>query len=215
VISHLALVTGQGALLSLHSLPGHSVVIGCFFNRQYSIAMGVTMKKIGLLFVCFSVLFCFQYNHAWAETGKIGVLNMKRLQQNSAKFQKIREELKAKFNTLQTKLDAERAQISKIEEELQKQSMMLSLDAKEGKEMELGKKTRHYKYMYEEVTQEMKNAEYEATKKVGQEIEKIVEKMGQTEGYSIILEEGTTGLIYYNNAMDITDRVTKAYDATN
>jgi len=173
------------------------------------------MKRIGFLFVCFSVLFCFQNNHAWAETAKIGVLNMKRLQQNSAKFQKIREELKAKFNTLQTKLDAERAQISKIEEELQKQSMMLSLDAKEGKEMELGKKTRHYKYMYEEVTQEMKNAEYEATKKVGQEIEKIVEKMGQTEGYSIILEEGTTGLIYYNNAMDITDRVTKAYDATN
>jgi len=140
---------------------------------------------------------------------------MKRLQQNSAKFQKIREELKGKFNALQNKLDAERAQISKIEEELQKQSMMLSLDAKEGKEMELGKKTRHYKYMYEEVTQEMKNAEYEATRKVGKEIEKIVEKIAQAEGYTIIMEEGTMGMIYYNNAIDITDRVTKAYDTSN
>jgi outer membrane protein len=91
----------------------------------------------------------------------------------------------------------------------------LSLDAKEDKEMELGKKSRHYKYMYEEVTQEMKNAEYEATKSVGKEIEKIVEKIGQTDGYSLILEEGTMGLIYFNSAMDITDRVTKAYDATN
>jgi outer membrane protein len=173
------------------------------------------MKRISLLFVCFSLLFCFQHERAWAETVKIGVLNMKRLQQNSAKFQKIREELKEKFNALQKKLDAERTQISKIEEELQKQSMMLSLDAKEGKEMELGKRTRHYKYMYEEVTQEMKNAEYEATRKVGKEIEKIVEKIAQTEGYSVILEEGTVGLIYYNNALDITDRVTKAYDAAN
>jgi len=173
------------------------------------------MKKIGLLFICFTVLFCFQHESARAETVKIGVLNMKRLQQNSAKFQKIREELKEKFNALQKKLDAERAQISKIEEELQKQSMMLSLDAKEGKEMELGKRTRHYKYMYEEVTQEMKNAEYEATRKVGKEIEKIVEKIAQTEGYSLILEEGTVGLVYYNNALDITDRVTKAYDAAN
>jgi len=173
------------------------------------------MKRIGLLFICFTVLFCFQLESARAETVKIGVLNMKRLQQNSAKFQKIREELKEKFNALQKKLDGERAQISKIEEELQKQSMMLSLDAKEGKEMELGKRTRHYKYMYEEVTQEMKNAEYEATRKVGKEIEKIVEKIAQTEGYSLILEEGTVGLVYYNNALDITDRVTKAYDAAN
>jgi outer membrane protein len=177
--------------------------------------MGVTMKRISLVFVCFSLLFCFQYERAWAETVKIGVLNMKRLQQHSVKFQKIREELKEKFNSLQKKLDTERTQISKIEEELQKQSMMLSLDAKEGKEMELGKRTRHYKYMYEEVTQEMKNAEYEATRKVGKEIEKIVEKMAQAEGYTIILEQGTVGLIYYNNAIDITDQVTKAYDATN
>jgi len=173
------------------------------------------MKRISFLFVCFSLLFYFQPANVQAETAKIGVLNMKQLQQNSVKFQKIREELKEKFNALQKKLDAERAQISKIEEELQKQSMMLSLDAKEGKEMELGKRTRHYKYMYEEVTQEMKNAEYEATRKVGKEIEKIVEKIGQTEGYSVILEEGTVGLIYYNNALDITGRVTKAYDATN
>ena len=173
------------------------------------------MKRISLLFICFALVFCFQYEQAWAEAVKIGVLNMKRLQQNSVKFQKIRETLKEKYNALQKKLDAERAQINKIEEELQKQSMMLSLDAKEDKEMELGKRTRHYKYMYEEVTQEMKNAEFEATRKVGKEIEKIVKKMAEKEGYTVILEEGTVGLIYYNNAIDITDRVTKSYDASN
>jgi len=137
---------------------------------------------------------------------------MKKLQQNSVRFQKIREVLKKKFNVLQKKLDGERAQIAKIEEELRKQSMMLSLDAKEDKEMELGKRTRHYKYMYGEVTQEMKDAEFEATRKVGKEIEKIVEKMSQKEGYTIILEDGTVGLIYYNIAIDITNQVTEAYD---
>jgi len=69
--------------------------------------------------------------------------------------------------------------------------------------------------MYEEVTQEMKNAEFEATRKVGKEIERIVKKMAEKEGYTVILEEGTVGLIYYNNAIDITDRVTKSYDASN
>ncbi|MBL7102289.1 MAG: OmpH family outer membrane protein, partial [Desulfobacteraceae bacterium] len=106
----------------------------------------------------------------------------------------------------------ERAQIAKIEEELQKQSMMLSLDAKEDKEMELGKRTRHYKYMYGEVTQEMKDAEFEATRKVGKDIEKVVEKIAKKEGYTIIVEAGTVGLVYYDNVIDITDRVIKAYD---
>lgn len=185
-------------------------------NHQSPIVSeGVEMKRISLLFFCFLLLFCLQNRIVWAEGVKIGVLNMQKLQQNSVRFQKIREGLKKRFNALQKKLDGERAQIAKIEEELRKQSMMLSLDAKEDKEMDLGKRTRHYKYMYGEVTQEMKDAEFEATRKVGKEIEKIVEKMSQKEGYTIILEDGTVGLIYYDNAIDITKQVTEAYDKLN
>lgn len=191
------------------------IVIGLFFNRQSSIVnrkVGVEMKRISLLLVGFLLLFSLENQVVWAEGAKIGVLDMKKLQQNSVTFQKIREELKQRFNTLQKKLDTERAQIAKIEEELQKQSMMLSLDAKEDKEMELGKRTRHYKYMYGEVTQEMKDAEFEATRKVGKDIEKVVEKIAKKEGYTIIVEAGTVGLVYYDNVIDITDRVIKAYD---
>jgi len=159
------------------------------------------------------MLFCLQGRIVLAGGVRIGVLDMKALQQNSVRFQKVREKLKKRFNALQKKLDAERAQIAKVEEELRKQSMMLSLDAKEDKQNELGKMSRHYKYMYGEVTQEMKDAEFEATRKVGREIEQIVEKMSKKEGFTIILEAGTTGLIYYNDAIDITDQVTKAYDS--
>ena len=183
---------------------GHQSTI---INRE-----GVEMKRIILLFFCFSLFFSLQSRIVWAQDIKIGVLNMQKLQQNSVRFQKIREVLKKKFNAFQKKLDGERAQIAKIEEELRKQSMMLSLDAKEDKEMDLGKRTRHYKYMYGEVTQEMKDAEFEATRRVGKEIEKIVEKMSQKEKFTIILEDGTVGLIYYDDTIDITNQVTEAYD---
>ncbi|HDZ90750.1 MAG TPA: OmpH family outer membrane protein [Deltaproteobacteria bacterium] len=171
------------------------------------------MKRVSLSFLCVLMLFCLQGRIVLAGGVRIGVLDMKALQQNSVRFQKVREKLKKRFNALQKKLDAERAQIAKVEEELRKQSMMLSLDAKEDKQNELGKMSRHYKYMYGEVTQEMKDAEFEATRKVGREIEQIVEKMSKKEGFTIILEAGTTGLIYYNDAIDITDQVTKAYDS--
>ncbi|HIJ20908.1 MAG TPA: OmpH family outer membrane protein, partial [Deltaproteobacteria bacterium] len=36
--------------------------------------------------------------------------------------------------------------------------------------------------------------------------------IAESEKYTIILEAGAVGLVYYNDAIDITDQVTKAYD---
>ncbi len=170
------------------------------------------MRKSFVILIGCAAIFFFCMQSAWADAVKVGVLNMKTLQQNSLAFQKVRDGLKKKFDALQKKLDGEKAQIQKLQEDLQKQSMMLSLDAKQDKQREMEERTRHYNYVYGEVTQEMKDAEQDATRKVGSEIEKVVEKIAEKEKYTIILEAGAVGLVYYNNAIDITDQVTKAYD---
>lgn len=146
------------------------------------------------------------------KTVRIGVLDMQKLQQKSKIFQKVRDQLKSKFDDLQKKLDNEKTAIMQMEEELKKQSMMLSLDAREDKQRELDRKKRHYKYSYDEYTQEMKEEEVEATRRVSKEIEKVVEKIALSEGYTIILEAQMTGLVYYDNTTDLTDQVAKAYD---
>jgi outer membrane protein len=170
------------------------------------------MKYFFRLLVGIIFIVCFQH-YAWGQDSfKIGVVDMQKFQEGSKSFHKIREELRQKFESLQQKLDVEKNELLKIEEEFKKQSMMLSLDAKEDKQKELEKKSRHYKYLYEEYTQEMKAAELEVRKKVGKELEKVVEKIGQREGYLIILEKRTIGLIYYADAMDMTEQVIKAYD---
>jgi outer membrane protein len=89
---------------------------------------------------------------------------------------------------------------------------MLSLDAQEDKKRALDKQRRYYKYIYEDLSQEMKNSEIEATKKVGKELEKIVTKIGKEEGYIIILGKRTVGLIYYDDSIDITNQVIQTYD---
>jgi outer membrane protein len=147
-----------------------------------------------------------------AELGKIAVVDIQQFQKNSLAFQKTRQVLKKKFEALQKKLDDEKRKLLKLEEDFKKQSMMLSLDAQEDKKRALDKQRRYYKYLYEDLSQEMKNSEIEATKKVGKELEKIVEKAGKEEGYIIILEKRTVGLIYYKDSIDITDQVTQAYD---
>jgi outer membrane protein len=92
--------------------------------------------------------------------------------------------------------------------------MMLSLDAQEDKKRELEKKRRYYKYLHDEFTQEMKDTEVEAIRKIMTELETVVAKLAEKEGYTLILERRTMGLVYYNKAVDITDRVIEAYDKT-
>jgi outer membrane protein len=170
------------------------------------------MKKLFGLFVGFIFVFSFLTNAFCEETSKIGVIDVLKLQEESKAFQQIRQDLKEKFIALEKKLEKERDEVLKLEEELKKQSMMLSLDAKQDKRRDLEKKMRRFKFLQNETAEEAKALELDARRDVIKKIENVVNKMAKKEGYSIILERRTVGLIYYKDAIDLTDRVTKAYD---
>jgi outer membrane protein len=160
------------------------------------------------------MVFLFQTGMAVAQPVKIAVVNLDKFQQTSKSFQKTAAVMKNKFEDLQKKLDDERNLLAKLEEEFKKQSMMLSLDAQEDKKRELDKKRRYYKYLHDEFTQEMKDTEVEAIRKIMKELETVVEKLAEKEGYTLILERRTMGLVYFSKTVDITDRVIEAYDKT-
>jgi outer membrane protein len=147
-----------------------------------------------------------------AKSSKIAVVDIQKLQSKSTTFQKERAKLKKTFDAMQKKLDAEKKALLKLEEDFKKQSMMLSLDAQEDKKRDLEKKRRYYKYLYEDLTQEMKNAEIQVTKKIGKDLQVIVKKVAEKEGYILILERRTIGLLFYDDVIDITDQVTEIYD---
>lgn len=171
----------------------------------------------GLIYVVLALLTMFFLQPAplAAQTVKIGVVDLQKLQKNSKAFQRASVGVKKKFDDMQQKLNDERNALAKLDEDLKKQSMMLSLDAQEDKKREFDKKQRQFKFMYDEYTQEMKDTEMDAIRKIMKELEKIVEDMGKKEGYTIILERRTLGLLYFNNVIDLTDRVTEAYDKQN
>jgi len=166
---------------------------------------------VGVVMVFFSEGYA-QAAQAASATVRIGVVDFQKFQKNSKAFQKTGSVVKKKFEEMQQKLDQERDALAKLEDEFKKQSAMLSLDAQEDKKREVEKKRRYYKFLYDEFTQEMKDTEVEAIKKITQELEKVVSKMAEKEGYTLILEKRALGLIYFNEAIDITDRVTEAYD---
>ncbi len=169
------------------------------------------MKRIFLSLLSLAMI-CLFSAEASAQAIKVGVIDMQRFQRNSKLFQQTQAQMKKKFDGMQQKLDEQKNAIVKLEDDLRKQGMMLSLDAQEEKRRDLEKKRRQFKFQQEDYTQEIKDAEIEAIQKIVKELEKIVKKIGENEKYTLILEKRALGLLYYNETIDITDRVTQAYD---
>lgn len=170
------------------------------------------MKRYIGLFMVIIFCFCFQpYAHS-VENCKVAVVDIQKFQEKSMAFQKVKEDYIKKLEPMGNELEKQQAELVKLEEELRKQSLMLSLDAKEDKRKELGKKSRRYKYLEEDFVQERKEMEMETIRSISSDIQKIVEEIGKREGYSMILEKRAVGFLYNDDKIDITDEVIKAYD---
>ncbi len=172
------------------------------------------MKLIGRLIPVLVILLFFCSN-AFAAAEKIGVVDMEKFREQSVSFQKTFSTIKKKADAMQAKLDKERDALRKLEEDFQKQKLMLNLDAQEDKQLALEKKKRYVKYLYEDFSFEMKAAEMDTQKRIGNVLNKIVKKIGEKEGYSVIIEKRALGLIYYSPAIDITSKVVQIYDREN
>lgn len=147
-----------------------------------------------------------------AASEKIGVLDLQRCFLESIEGKKIIQELRKKKDALQKKFDKKQNAFLKLQEELKKQSMMLSADARMSKEREFERMRRELKYTYDDLIGEMRQAEMDAKKVVFKEMEKVITEIGKKGDYFLIMERRAGGIMYYGKAVDITDEVIKAYD---
>lgn len=167
------------------------------------------LTRIGLM-----LLFLFSFGSASfaADSLKVGIMDMQAFQQRSKAIQKLKNTFKKDFDKMQAELDKVNNEMVQLDQELKKQSMMLSLDARADKKSELAKKQRYYKYLYEDFTLQMKSEEAKMTRQINIEMEKVVKDLKLNEKYSIIIDKRTPGIIYWNEAIDVTDMIIKGYD---
>ena len=93
------------------------------------------------------------------DTGKVGIVDLQICVRDSIEGKRVFETLKKTKEDMQKKLDAKQEELLKFKDELDKQGMMLSLDAREDKEKEFERRKRELKYYYEDLTEEMRKEE--------------------------------------------------------
>jgi outer membrane protein len=93
---------------------------------------------------------------------------------------------------------------------MEKQASVLSAEARKKKEDELEKLLREYQRIVQDSQAEVKKKEGELTEAIIKESREIIGKIGEEEGYTLIIEKGM--VLYSNKGIDITDSVLKKYD---
>ncbi len=66
----------------------------------------------------------------------------------------------------------------------------------------------------EDIRVELQRKDLELTQKVLNDIEAIVNKVGQQEGFDLIVEKTESGILYGSSASDITNKVISIYDSS-
>ena len=143
---------------------------------------------------------------------KIGVFNLQKAINDSKKGQAAKSRLVSKFDRLNKQLQAEEAEIKKLQQDMDRQASMLSYEARTEKEKTLRRKMRDFQDHYNDATKEMQKEEMEATKPIVEELLKIAADIGKERGYTLIMESQKAGIVYAPDALDITEDVVKQLD---
>ena len=104
-------------------------------------------------------------------------------------------------------------ELQTMKESLEKQAVMLTPDARATRERDYQNKLREFQRWGEDTQNEINQKRTEMERNIAIGLQKMIQKVGADEGYTLIVEKNENIVLYVSKAIDITDRVVKAYDA--
>ncbi|MCK5680275.1 OmpH family outer membrane protein [bacterium] len=146
-----------------------------------------------------------------SDSFNFGYIDLQRVMALSSQGQVAKGKMQAKQEELRGVLQKKQAEISVMKEELERQGMMLSPEKRQEKESNYQKKVRDFKIFVSDSEKDMKNLEGEFLKKMLKDLEVVTSKFGKDGKYQLILEK-RSGIIYADEANDVTEALIKAYD---
>jgi outer membrane protein len=114
---------------------------------------------------------------------------------------------------LHRQLTDKQKELQNMRESYDKQALMLTPDARATKEKDLQNKYREFQRWQEDAQNDLNQKRGDAERNIYVGLQKVIQKLGADEGYTFILERNENIVLYASKAIDITDRVIKAYDA--
>ncbi|MDT8440419.1 MAG: OmpH family outer membrane protein [Desulfuromonadales bacterium] len=165
------------------------------------------------LFIALMVVAGFCVSPVLAEDLKIGYVDLQKALNLSTAGKMAKEKIKSKVETYDAEVQLRQQELQKLKEDLEKQAMLLSEEARNAKERDYQQKLKEYQRFTKDIQEELQQTDADLTRKILEDLLKVVQEVGKQQGYTLVLEKTESSLVYADSKIDMTDAVIKAFDA--
>ncbi|MEW6595127.1 MAG: OmpH family outer membrane protein [Thermodesulfobacteriota bacterium] len=179
--------------------------------------------KVRIVTALAAVLFCFMSFGAGGAMAadkpvKVATISIQGILDKSKAAQEAKKGLEAEFEKHKGKLEKEQTTLEALRSEIEKKSSVWSEEMRGEKEREYQRLAREFGIKNEDAKIAMQQKEKQLMDPILKELHGVIDEIGKKNGYTLILEYSMkglrtrTGLLYADDALDITDTVQKELD---
>ena len=146
-----------------------------------------------------------------ADVAKIGVVDIQKVLLTSAAGKIAKTEISKKAREMEATLNDKKTEIQKLQESLERESLVMSKEKRDDKEREIRIKINDIKVLKGKFEKDLKVLENKVVQQIQKEFESLAQDIGREQGYLLIVTNQT--VIYAPNTIDITGELIQKYDA--
>jgi outer membrane protein len=154
-----------------------------------------------------------------AEAFKVGVIDQQQVLERTVAGKRALEGLKEFSASRQRIVSADDEELKRLEKELKDQESSLSETAKREKQEGLRTKFENYQRRLQEFNREIQGKQKQLADEYQKKIDQAATVVGEKNGYAAVIDKGSNAslriVIYYNQAIDLTEQVIKEFDRQN
>lgn len=181
---------------------------------NYFIERGfLKMSKINrILAVGFISFFFLTGLSSAAGAVKIGIVDFQKILEVSNAGKTAQVEINKQGKQMEDDLKNRGSEIEELEKKLERESLVMSKDVREEKLREVRIKIGDFKALQQKYMDDFKMLENRIINRIQKEVVELVQKYGEKEGFQLIVEKRTGGVVYAPANIDITDVVIQMYN---
>jgi outer membrane protein len=144
---------------------------------------------------------------------KIGFVNLQQAVSEVDEGKAARDALKKEFEQKQKTLDDKQNELKRLKDDLEKQMVVMSEEAKREKAMDFERKVNEMQQVYVQMQKDLSDREREMMKVIFDKMEAVIKDIAQAEGYAYVFEQQNAGLIVAPPSANMTNELVRRYNA--
>ncbi len=144
---------------------------------------------------------------------KIGCVDIQKAVNECNAGKEAKKALTKEMEKFQHLIVEKQKELQTMKDTLDKQDKMLTLESRAAKEKEFQAKLRDFQRWGQDSQNELGQKQKDLERNIAVGIQRVVQKIGVEEGYTLIFDKNETMLLFASQSVDLTDQVIKILDA--